>query len=141
MIKKKITNFEVATLNYFVTRAFLVGVTFNALINVMKRDSWVIPLASIPLDILFVIIINKIIDYEPDLTLPQKLLKLFGKNLGKIIIVLICLFDLIMGILKNLYLSLRLLTSLLSSFISPLGHLTAVAQVDLLFIIMPSSTA
>ena len=47
MIKKKITNFEIATLNYFVTRAFLVGMTFNALINVMKRDSWLIPLISI----------------------------------------------------------------------------------------------
>ena len=100
MIKKKTTNFEIATLNYFVTRAFLVGVTFNALINVMNRDSWLIPLISIPLDILFVIIINKIIDYEPDLNLPQKLLKLFGKNLGKIIIVLICIFALTMGILN-----------------------------------------
>ena len=100
MIKKKITNFEIASLNYFVTRAFLVGVTFNALINIMKRDSWVIPLISIPLDILFIIIINKIIDYEPDLNLPQKILKLFGKNMGTIIIVLICIFALAMGILN-----------------------------------------
>ena len=69
MINKKITNFEIATLNYFVTRAFLVGITFNALINVMKRDSWIIPLISIPFDILFIIIINKIIDYEPELSL------------------------------------------------------------------------
>ena len=105
MIKKKITNFEVATLNYFVTRAFLVGVTFNALINVMKRDSWVVPLISIPLDIIFIIIINKIIDYEPDLNLPQKILKLFGKSLGKIIIILICIFALVMGILNYLTLN------------------------------------
>lgn len=105
MIKKKITNFEIATLNYFVTRAFLVGVTFNALINIMKRDSWIVPLISIPFDILFIIIINKIIDYEPDLNLPQKILKLFGKCLGKIIIILICIFALVMGILNYLTLN------------------------------------
>ena len=54
MIKRKITNFEYATLNYFITRSFLVGVTFNALINVMRRDSWIIPILSIPISILFV---------------------------------------------------------------------------------------
>lgn len=105
MIKRKITNFEVATLNYFVTRAFLVGMTFNALINVMKRDSWIIPLISIPLDILFIFIINKIIDYEPDLNLPQKVMKLFGKALGTTILALICIFILSMGILNYLTLN------------------------------------
>lgn len=105
MIKKKITNFEIATLNYFVTRAFLVGVTFNTLINVMRRDSWVIPLISIPLDILFIFIINKIINYEPDLNLPQKVIKLFGKTLGTIILILVCIFILSMGILNYLTLN------------------------------------
>lgn len=105
MIKKKITNFEIATLNYFVTRAFLVGMTFNALINVMKRDSWLIPLISIPLDILFIIIINKIIDYEPNLNLPQKVIKLFGKTIGTIVLILISIFILIMGILNYLTLN------------------------------------
>lgn len=105
MIKKKITNFEIATLNYFITRAFLVGVTFNALINVVKRDSWVMPLISIPFDILFIFLINKIINYEPDLNLPQKIIKLFGKKLGKIIIIFICIFALAMGILNYLTLN------------------------------------
>ena len=105
MIKKKITNFEIATLNYFVTRAFLVGMTFNALINVMKRDSWVIPLICIPLDILFIFILNKIMDYEPNLSLPQKVIKLFGKAFGKIFLVIISIFSLIMGILNYLTLN------------------------------------
>ena len=105
MIKKKIHNFEIGTLNYFATRAFLVGVTFNALINVVKRDSWIIPLISIPLDILFILLINKIIDYEPDLNLPQKIIKLFGKTLGKIILILISIFIIIMGILNYLTLN------------------------------------
>lgn len=105
MIKRKITNFEISTLNYFVTRAFLVGMTFNALINVVKRDSWIIPLISIPLDILFILIINKIIDYEPDLNLAQKAIKLFGKKIGTMILVLICMFIISMGILNYLTLN------------------------------------
>lgn len=105
MTKKSITNFEYATLNYFVTRAFLVGMTFNALINVIKRDSWIIPLISIPLDIIFILIINKIIDYEPDLNLVQKIIKLFGKKIGKVILILITIFVLIMGTLNYLTLN------------------------------------
>ena len=104
MTNKKIHNFEIGTLNYFATRAFLVGVTFNALINVMKRDSWIIPLISIPFDILFILIINKIIDYEPDLNLPQKIIKLFGKTFGKLILGLISIF-IIMGVLNYLTLN------------------------------------
>ena len=105
MTKKKITNFEFATLNYFVTRAFLVGMTFNALLSAMKRDSWIIPLICIPLDILFIFIINKIINYEPDLNLPQKIMKLFGKKFGSIFIIFICIFALLMGTLNYLTLN------------------------------------
>jgi len=133
MIKKKITNFEVATLNYFVTRAFLVGVTFNALINVMKRDSWIVPLISIPFDILFIIIINKIINYEPDLNLPQKILKLFGKNIGKIIIILICIFSLIMGVLNYLTLNNFIQSQFLTR--TPLMVITIILIVTIFYIL------
>ena len=105
MTNKKITNFEFASLNYFVTRAFLVGITFNALINVMKRDSWIIPLISIPLDVLFILIINKIIDYEPDLNLPQKVIKLLGKKIGSIILIFISIYIFMMAILNYLTLN------------------------------------
>lgn len=105
MINKKLTNFEYSTLTYFVTRAFLVGVTFNALINVMKRDSWLIPILSITIAIIFILIVNKIIDYEPDLNIAQKTIKLFGKKIGTIIIILICIFILFMAILTYLTLN------------------------------------
>lgn len=105
MIKRKITNFEYASLNYFITRAFLVGMTFNALINVVKRDSWIIPLISIPLDIIFILILNKIINYEPNLNLAQKVIKLFGKTIGTIILIFICIFAVIMGTLNYLTLN------------------------------------
>lgn len=105
MIKGKITNFEYATLNYFVTRSFLVGVTFNAMINAMKRDTWIIPLLSIPIAILFVFIVNRIIDYEPDLNIAQKITKLFNKKIGSLVLILICIFILFMGILSYLTLN------------------------------------
>lgn len=91
-MKKKITNLEISTLNYFITRAFLIGITFNALINSMKQDSWIIPLLSIIPGIIFILLINYIMNYEPSLSLPDKIIKLFKRKLGIIIIVLITIF-------------------------------------------------
>lgn len=133
MIKKKITNFEIASLNYFVTRAFLVGITFNTLINVMKRDSWIIPLISIPFDILFIIIINKIINYEPNLNLPEKVIKLFGKTIGKIILFLICIFILIMGVLNYLTLNNFIQSQFLSR--TPLLAISLILMISIFYIL------
>lgn len=105
MIKRKITNFEYGTLNYFITRAFLVGITFNSILGAMKRDSWIIPLISIPIAIIIIFIINKIIDYEPDLNLPQKLMKLFNKKIASAILILLCIFTFSMAILNYLTLN------------------------------------
>ena len=35
MIKNKLNNFDVGTLNYFITRAFLTGFLFNSLLNII----------------------------------------------------------------------------------------------------------
>lgn len=133
MIKRKITNFEFASLNYFVTRAFLVGMTFNALINVMKRDSWLIPLISIPLDILFIFIINKIIDYEPDLNLPQKIIKLFGKKLGNMFLIITCIFALLMGTLNYLTLNNFIQSQFLSR--TPMIAITIILMITIFYIL------
>ena len=101
-MKKKITNFEISTLNYFITRAFLIGITFNALINSMKQDSFIIPLLSIIPGIIFVFIIDYIMNYEPSLSLPDKIIKLFKNKIGIIIIVINCLFAFFMCTLNFL---------------------------------------
>lgn len=101
-MKKKITNFELSTLNYFITRAFLIGITFNALINSMKQDSYIIPLLSIIPGILFIFVIDYIMNYEPSLTLPEKIIKLFKKKLGIAIIVISVLFAFFMCTLNFL---------------------------------------
>ena len=88
MIKKKISNLELSSLTYFITRAFLIGVTFNSLIYSTKQDSWIIPLISIPIGIIFILLINCIIKYKPNLDINEKINKLF-KGFGLVIIIVI----------------------------------------------------
>lgn len=105
MTNRKISNFEFATLNYFITRAFLIGVTFNAIINAMKQDSWIIPLLSIIPAFILIYFINYIMSYEPSLDLPQKIIKLFKKKIGIFIIFIMSLIFFIMGIINYLNLN------------------------------------
>ena len=101
-MKKKITNFELSTLNYFITRAFLIGITFNALINSMKQDSWIIPLLSIIPGIIFIFVIDYIMKYEKSLSLPDKIIKLFKRKVGVVIIIISVLFAFFMCTLNFL---------------------------------------
>ena len=101
-MKKKITNFEVATLNYFITRAFIIGITFNALINSMKQDSWIIPLLSVIPGIIFILLVEYIMNYEPSLSLPDKIIKLFKRKIGIVIITITSLFAYLMCTLNYL---------------------------------------
>lgn len=91
-MNKKISNFEFATLNFFLVRAFLLGALFNALLNFVKQDSWIIPLLGIIPAFLCIIFLNYIMNYEPDLNIFDKLNKLFGPVFSKIVIVLFILY-------------------------------------------------
>ncbi len=104
-MKKKITNFEISTLNYFITRAFLIGITFNALINSMKQDSWIIPILSVIPSIIFILLVNYIIEYEPSLSLPDKIIKLFKRKIGTFIIIITVIFAFFMCTLNYLNLN------------------------------------
>ena len=105
MTNKKISNFEFATLNYFITRAFLVGITFNVLINVMKQDSWIIPLLSIIPALILILFINYIMNYEPNLDLSEKIIKLFKRKLGIVIIIIFTIVFYFIGLLNYLNLN------------------------------------
>ena len=105
MIKNKLNNFDVGTLNYFITRAFLTGYLFNALLNLIKQDSWIIPLVGIILGIIFSLLITYIIDYEPSMSFSEKIIKLFNKPIGTLIIIIFCLFCFFMCILTYLNLN------------------------------------
>ena len=105
MTKNKLNNFDVATLNYFITRAFLTGYLFNSLLNLIKQDSWIIPIFGILIGIIFSILIIYIFNYETDLNFSQKIFKLFNKNIAFLLIVIFCFFCFFMCVLTYLNLN------------------------------------
>lgn len=104
-MKNKITNIQISSLNYFLVRAYIIGITFNALIYSTRQDSWIIPLLSIIPGILLIFFIDYIMNYEPSLNLSEKILKLFKNKIGSIIIVLYTLFSFMMCVVNYLNLN------------------------------------
>lgn len=102
MTDRKMSNFEFATLNYFITRAFLVGIIFNALLNIVKQDSWIIPIISIIPALLIIILINYIINYKPDLNLANKIISLFNMHIAIFILIFLVLFYYFISLLNYL---------------------------------------
>lgn len=96
MIKNKLDNFDVGTLNYFITRAFLTGYLFHSLLKLIKQDSWMMPLFGFIVGIIFICLIIYIFNYKPELNFPEKLITLFNKKIGTILIIIFCLFTFFM---------------------------------------------
>ena len=86
MTDRKLNNFELITLNYFLVRAFLICIVFNAILEYLKQDCWTVPLLSLIPGILFIMIINEIIKFKPNLSISEKICNIFNKNIAKIII-------------------------------------------------------
>ena len=105
MIKNKLNNFDVGTLNYFITRAFLTGFLFNALLILIKQDSWIIPLIGIIIGFIFLLLVIYIFDYKPNLNFAEKIVSLFNKKIGTILIIIFCLFCFFMCTLTYLNLN------------------------------------
>ena len=102
MTDKKISNFEFGTLNYFIVRAFLIGTTFNYLINVIKQDSWIIPLISVIPAIIIILFIDYVMKYRPELNLAEKTIELFSKKTGLFLLILLIMCILIFSLLNSL---------------------------------------
>ena len=91
MIKDKISNLELGTLCFFVSRAFLVGITFNLFISSTKQNSWMIPLLSIIFGIIYILGITYIMNYKPNLNINEKIIRLFKTKFSYLIILFIFL--------------------------------------------------
>ena len=102
MIKNKLNNFDICTLNYFITRAFLTGFLFNALLNLIKQDCWIIPLIGIISGIIFCLAVLYIFNYKPELNITEKILYLFNKKIGTFLVIIVILFCYFMCILTYL---------------------------------------
>ena len=105
MIKNKLDNFDIGTLNYFITRAFLTGFLFNSLLNLVRQDSWIIPLIGSILGIVFVFLVIFILNYKPKFTFAEKLISLFNKPIGSILTIIFCIFCFFMCCLTYLNLN------------------------------------
>ena len=105
MIKNKLNNFDVGTLNYFITRAFLTGFLFNSLLILVKQDSWLIPIIGTIIGIIFTLLIVYILNYHPKLGFSEKLISLFNNPIGSILIIIFCLFCFFMCTLTYLNLN------------------------------------
>ena len=105
MTDKKINNLEIASLNYFLTRTFMIGFTFNILIQSLKQDAWIIPILSIIMAIPLIYIISYIINYEPNLNICEKIMKLFNKKIGFLILLLLGILMLFVTVLNYLNLN------------------------------------
>lgn len=92
MIKNKLNNFDIGTLNYFITRTFLTGFLFNSLLNLIKQDSWIIPLIGIVIGIIFSLLVIYIFNYMPHLNFAEKLTNLFNKKIGTMMVIIFCIF-------------------------------------------------
>lgn len=93
---KKITNLEFGSIIYFIIRAYFVGVSLNALLFISKQDNWISILFGIIIGIIPLLLYIYIFNYEPDLDINKKNIKLFGKTIGNILNITIVFFTLIL---------------------------------------------
>ena len=105
MTDRKISNFELGTLNFFLTRALLIGFTFSALLNSVKQDSWIIPIISILPGIIVILVINYITNYKTNLNIGEKIINLFNKKIGTLIIIPTIMLIYIISTLNYLHLN------------------------------------
>lgn len=88
----KVNKSEMGALTFFLVRAFYIGITFNNLINISKQDSYISMIIAIILGFIPLGIIYYIFNYEPDISLPFKNIKLFGNIFGTIVNIVIIWF-------------------------------------------------
>ena len=88
----KINKSEMGALTFFLVRAFYIGITLNNLIKISKQDSYISMIIAFLIGFIPFILIYYIFNYEPNLSLLQKNLKLFGNILGTIINIILIWF-------------------------------------------------
>ena len=93
---KKVSNLEVGAMVYFLIRAYFVGISFNILLNMSKQLSFISIILAILLGTIYLFIYLYIFNYEPDLTINEKTIKLFGKVIGNILNIIMILVTLIL---------------------------------------------
>lgn len=105
MTNKKLNNMEYAILNYFLTRAFFIGITFSCLIKLTKQDSWIIPLISIFIGLIFIMLINYIVSFKENKSIIEKIYFLFNSKVRYAISLLLILIGIFYNIANTINLN------------------------------------
>lgn len=82
---KTIDSLQLFAIGAMIGNALFVGMGNIIIVKIASQNTWIVGLVSMVLGILPVLLICKVMNYEPELTLPQKIKKLFGNKIGAII--------------------------------------------------------
>ena len=105
MTKKKLNNMEFSILNYFLTRAFFIGITFSCLTRIIKQDAWIVPLISIFIGLMFILLINYIFNYKENMCISEKIKNLFNSKISILINILLILIAIFYNIANSVNLN------------------------------------
>lgn len=97
-MRNKINSLQVGSLIFMVGMAPFMGIAIFALLETSGIDAYLSVLIGGIMGFLFQMCFHIIADYEPDLSLPKKMLKLYGKKIGWFCNVILILSFMIMGI-------------------------------------------
>lgn len=104
-MNKKINAVEIGILNYFIIRAFFIGITFNYLITYSKQDGWIFLLIALILITIYILFISKFMNYNISQDFNNKIKSLFNNWFGKFILIIIYLLVFILIIFNFINLS------------------------------------
>lgn len=87
----RISNFQLATMSFFMTGSIFVGLGINSILSLVERDIWITVLIGIGLSIIPALLFIYIFNYQPDKNIFEKNKILFGDWLGSGINILLCI--------------------------------------------------
>lgn len=90
-MNRKISMLEIGALNYFIIRAFFVGIIFNYLIRTTSQDGWIPIILSFIPSIFYILFLNKFMEYEPNKNSVEKINHLFKKPFSYVFIFFVCI--------------------------------------------------
>lgn len=101
MIQKndKVSSFQLLLVLAMIGNSLFVGMGTTISIGELKQMTWTLPLIAMVLGIIPILFLNKVMNYEPSLSIFEKNTKLFGKIIGQFINIILLLIALLIIVL------------------------------------------
>lgn len=95
----KISSFQVGVIGFFLVDAIFVGLGIPSMFSLAEQDAWISSLLAFIIGIIPIVILMYIINYKPELNILEKNKVIFGKWVGSIVNILLCVYILFMAVL------------------------------------------